>query len=484
MTLQDLIVVLPTVLLGVWAVVLLVVDLWIPAGRKGMTALLAAIGAAASLGVNLVLSGMDYPETGFAGMAVLDGFSIFANILILGSALLGIALAYDYNRRTGIERGEYYVLLLLSSAGMMLIVQAYNLIVVFLALELLSIPLYILSGFARPQQKSEESALKYFLLGAFASAFFLYGAALVYGGSQHLDFPGILAALQGAEGPALALMVVGAGLLLVSLGFKVSAVPFHMWTPDVYHGAPSPVTAWMSVAVKVAGIGALLRVFIVAFPTIAADMQPVLWGVAALTMIVGNLLAVVQSNIKRLLAYSSIAHVGYLLMAFVPYGNGEVVGSAVTASLFYLLAYGLTSFAAWGVVIAAEQSEGRGLELEDYAGLGRKYPWLGIAMMVAMFSFAGIPLTLGFWGKLYVFQAAIQGGAVGLAVIGILTSLLSAYYYLRVLVMMYMRPGEPAARRESWLGLVTIGSAVAVVLLALIPGSIIDLASQALLRIP
>ncbi|NLG99665.1 MAG: NADH-quinone oxidoreductase subunit N [Chloroflexi bacterium] len=484
MTLQDLIVVLPTVLLSVWAVVLLVVDLWIPAGRKGMTALLAAIGAAASLGVNLMLIGMDYPDTGFGGMAVLDGFSIFANILILGSALLGIAVAYDYNRRTGIERGEYYVLLLLSSAGMMLIVQAYNLIVVFLALELLSIPLYILSGFARPQPKSEESALKYFLLGAFASAFFLYGAALVYGGSQHLDFPGILAAFQGAGGPSLALMVVGAGLILVSLGFKVSAVPFHMWTPDVYHGAPSPVTAWMSVAVKVAGIGVLLRVFIVAFPTIAADMQPVLWGVAALTMVVGNLLAVVQSNIKRLLAYSSIAHVGYLLMAFVPYGNGEVVGSAVTASLFYLLAYGLTSFAAWGVVIAAEQSEGRGLELEDYAGLGRKYPWLGVAMMVAMFSFAGIPLTLGFWGKFYVFQVAIQGGAVGLAVIGILASLLSAYYYLRVLVMMYMRPGEPAARRESWLGLVTIGSAVAVVLLALIPGSIIDLASQALLRLP
>ena len=203
MTLQDLIVVLPTVLLSVWAVVLLVVDLWIPAGRKGMTALLAAIGAAASLGVNLMLIGMDYPDTGFGGMAVLDGFSIFANILILGSALLGIAVAYDYNRRTGIERGEYYVLLLLSSAGMMLIVQAYNLIVVFLALELLSIPLYILSGFARPQPKSEESALKYFLLGAFASAFFLYGAALVYGGSQHLDFPGILAAFQGGTIPIL-----------------------------------------------------------------------------------------------------------------------------------------------------------------------------------------------------------------------------------------------------------------------------------------
>ena len=257
-----------------------------------------------------------------------------------------------------------------------------------------------------------------------------------------------------------------------------------MWTPDVYQGAPSPVTAWMSVAVKVAGLAALLRVFVIAFPGFAVDLQPVLWALAALTMIVGNLVAIVQNNIKRLLAYSSIAHVGYLLMAFVPYGNGEVVGDALAATLFYLVAYCLTSFAAWGVVIAVEKNEGRGLAMEDYAGLGRKYPGLGLAMMAAMFSFTGIPLTLGFWGKFYVFETAVRGGQISLALIGLLTSLFSAYYYLRVLVVMYMRPGEPVARQDGWLKLVTIGSAAAVVLLALIPGTLFNMAAQAFLRLP
>ncbi len=257
-----------------------------------------------------------------------------------------------------------------------------------------------------------------------------------------------------------------------------------MWTPDVYQGAPSPVSAWMSVVVKVAGLAALLRVFLIAFPSLAADLRPILWGLAALTMVAGNLLAIMQNNIKRLLAYSSIAHVGYLLMAFVPYGNGLVVGDAVAATLFYLVGYGLTSFAAWGVVVAAEQSEGRGLDLEDFSGLGRKYPWLGVSMGIAMFSFTGIPLTLGFWGKFYVFQAAVKGGEIGLALVGLLASLFSAYYYLRVLVVMYMRPGDPVARQDGWLNLVTVASAAAVVLLAFVPGTLFNMAAQAVLRIP
>ncbi len=486
MTQQDFLIILPTAILAAWSIIVLIADLWIPRGRKGITALLAAFGIAISLGVNLALNAMTGDlRPGFFDMAVLDGFAVFSNLLILASALLGVGLSYDYIRRTGIERGEYYVMILLSSAGMMLMVQAYNLIVFFLALELLSIPLYVLAGFARPRTDSEESALKYFFLGAFASAFFLYGAALVYGGSGSTSLPEIVAAVQGQGDVAnRPLLLAGAALILVALGFKISAVPFHMWTPDVYEGAPSPVTAWMSVSVKVAGVAALLRVFIVAFPGLAEDMRPVIWAIAAITMILGNLLAIVQSSIKRLLAYSSIAHVGYLLMAFVPYGDGEVVGSAVAATLFYLLGYGLTSFAAWGVVIAAEHNEGRGLNLEDYSGLGRKYPWLGVAMMVAMFSFAGIPLTLGFWGKLFVFQAAVQGGAVGLALIGLLTSLFSAYYYLRVLVVMYMRPGDPVARQDNWLNLVTVASAAGVVLLALIPGTLFNLAAQAVFRLP
>jgi NADH-quinone oxidoreductase subunit N len=489
MTQNDLLIILPTAILVGWAVLLLVADLWIPKNRKGITALLAAFGLAISLGVSLALSGLSGQiQPGFSNMAVLDGFAAYADVIILGSGLLGVALAYDFLRRAGIERGEFYVLMLISTAGMMLMVTAFDLIVVFLALELLSVPLYVLAGFARPQGQSEEAALKYFLLGAFASAFFLYGAALIYGGTATTSLPGIVAAVKNGTANHPGLLLVGAAMLLVGLGFKVSAVPFHMWTPDVYQGSPSPVTAWMSVSVKVAGLAALLRVFIVAFPGLAADLHPVLWGLAALTMIVGNLLAIVQNNIKRLLAYSSIAHVGYLLMAFVPYGNGAVVGDAVAAVLFYLVGYGLTSFAAWGVVVAAEQlavpSESRGLELDDLAGLGRKYPWLGVAMAAAMFSFTGIPLTLGFWGKFYVFQAVIKGGEIGLALIGLLTSLFSAYYYLRVLVVMFMRPGEPVARQDGWLNLVTVASAAAVVLLAFMPGTLFNMAAQAVLRIP
>lgn len=486
---NDLLIILPTIILAAWAIALLVADLFIPRTRKGITALLAAFGLAVSLGVSLAMSGMaGSPQPGFNNMAVLDGFASYANIIILTSGMLGVALAYDFLRRAGIERGEYYVMMLISTAGMMVMVQAYDLIVFFLALELLSIPLYVMAGFARPQAQSEESALKYFLLGAFASAFFLYGAALIYGGTGTTSLPGIVAAVQAGSVNNTWLLLTGAALLLVGLGFKVSAVPFHMWTPDVYQGAPTPVTAWMSVVVKVAGFAALLRVFLVAFPELAGSMRPVLWAIAALTMIVGNLLAIVQNNIKRLLAYSSIAHVGYLLMAFVPYGNGEVISDAIAATLFYLVGYGLTSFAAWGVVIAAErvngQGESSGLEMADLSGLGRRYPMLGLAMGAAMFSFTGIPLTLGFWGKFYVFQAAIRGGEVGLALIGLLTSLFSAYYYLRVLVVMFMRPGEPAARSESWLNLVTVASAVAVVLLAFVPWTLFNAAAHAVLRLP
>jgi len=490
MTQNDFFTILPVLTLVAWAILLLIADLFIPRGRKGITALLAALGLAAALGVSLALAGRPALQPGFGCMAILDGFASYASILILASGLLGVAISFDYLRRTGIERGEYYVFLLISSAGMLLMAQACDLILIFLALELISIPLYVLAGFAHPDGRSLEAALKYFLLGTFASGFFLYGVALVYGASGATSLPAVIEAVRGGSinGSSLAadsgLLLIGAALILVGVGFKVSAVPFHMWTPDVYQGSPTPVTAWMSVTVKVAGLAALLRVFVIAFPTLAQALQPVLWTIAALTMVAGNLLAIVQSDLKRLLAYSSIAHVGYLLMAFIPYGSGELVGSAIGAIFFYLAGYALASFAAWGVVIAVEQREGRGLDLNDYAGLGRKYPWLGIAMMAAMFSFTGIPLTLGFWGKFYIFQAAVQSGAVGLAVIGVLTSLLSAYYYLRVLVVMYMRPGEPDARQDSWLNLVTVASAAAVVLLAFIPGALYNLAARAVLYLP
>ncbi|HSL46165.1 MAG TPA: NADH-quinone oxidoreductase subunit N [Anaerolineales bacterium] len=470
----------PLVLLIIWSCALLLIDLAIPRERKGITALLAALGLALTLGFTLAQIGEQ--QTGLNGMVVLDGFSIFINALLLVSGLLGIALAYGYIKRMGLERGEYYTLLLFSVTGMMLMAQAADLIVVFLALELLSIPLYVLAAFARPRTESEEAGLKYFLLGAFATGFIVYGTALVYGATQVTNLMAIVAAASDGNANLL-LLSIGSALILVGLGFKIAVVPFHMWTPDVYQGAPTAVTAFMSSGAKIAGFAALLRVFATAFPSIAADMTDIFWALAVLTMILGNLIAISQTNIKRLLAYSSIAHAGYILMAFVPYGNPEVAPVSVAAGLFYLVAYAITNFGAWGVVIALEKSEGRGLEIADYAGLARKHPALAAAMTIFMLSLIGLPPTIGLVGKFYLFRAVIAGGFTGLAIIGVLTSLISAYYYLRVVVIMYMRDGEPTTERESFLDLTTIGTAVATVVISLVPQFLFAWASNAVLKL-
>jgi NADH-quinone oxidoreductase subunit N len=382
----------------------------------------------------------------------------------------------------GLERGEYYTLLLFSVTGMMLMAQAADLIVVFLALELLSIPLYVLAAFARPKIESEEAGLKYFLLGAFATGFIVYGTALVFGASGSTSLAAIVAAASSGSANLL-LLAIGSALILVGLGFKVAVVPFHMWTPDVYQGAPSAVTAFMSSGAKIAGFAALLRVFATAFPSIASDMTGIFWAVSALTMILGNLIAISQTNIKRLLAYSSIAHAGYILMAFVPYGNPDVRDVSIAAGLFYLVAYAITNFGAWGVVIALEKAEGRGLEVADYAGLARKHPALAAAMAVFMLSLIGLPPTIGLVGKFYLFRAVIAGGFTGLAIIGVLTSLISAYYYLRVVVIMYMRDGEPETEHESFLDLTTIFTAVATVVMSLVPQFLFAWASSAVLKL-
>jgi len=381
----------------------------------------------------------------------------------------------------GLERGEYYTLLLFSVTGMMLMAQAADLIVVFLAWELLSIPLYVLAAFARPKAESEEAGLKYFLLGAFATGFVVYGTALVFGATGSTNLAAIVA--FASDGTPGLLLSIGAALILVGFGFKVAAVPFHMWTPDVYQGAPSAVTAFMSSGAKIAGFAALLRVFATAFPSIATDMTGIFWALAALTMILGNVIAIAQTNIKRLLAYSSIAHAGYILMAFVPYGNPEVAPVSIAAGLFYLVAYALMNFGAWGVVIALEKESGQGLELNDYAGLARKHPALAAAMTVFMLSLIGLPPTLGLVGKIYLFRAVIDGGFYGLAVIGVLTSLISAYYYLRVVVIMYMRDGEPETEHESFLDLTTIATAVATVVISLVPQFLFAWASSAVLKL-
>jgi NADH-quinone oxidoreductase subunit N len=472
----DLYPLLPFIIVTGWACVLLLVDLFIPKDRKGITAILASLGLIAAM----VATILRYGETrvSFSGMIVEDGFSIFLQIIFLAVGLAGITLAYDYIKRREIQRGEYYTLLLFTVGGMMLMALAGDLVVVFLAIELLSIPLYVLSGFARPEEESEEAAMKYFLLGAFASSFIVYGIALVFGATQTTQLGEIVIAVQSASANT-ALLVVGAGLILVGLGFKVAAVPFHMWTPDVYQGAPSSVTAFMSVGAKAGGFAALLRVFIAAFPDLAESWSVLVMMIAALTMTWGNVAAIAQPNIKRMLAYSSIAHAGYILMILPAAADSQIAPDAISAALFYILAYAISNLGAWGVVLAMEKKGGGGLNLEDYAGLGTKNPGLALAMAIFMFSLTGVPPTAGFMGKFYIFRAVIDADLIWLAIIGVITSLISAYYYLRIIIIMYMRPGEPETRSETWLDTTVMVTGLLTVLLGILPGPLLALAGQA-----
>jgi len=481
MTLGDLtanlIKVLPLSIVILWACALLLVDLFIPKDRKPWIAALAAVGMLVAMGFSISQTGVD--TEAFGGMLKVDGFSQFLTILVLGSGLVAVMLSYNYLTRLGIQRGEYYVLLMFSISGMMLMAMAADLIVIFLALELLSIPLYVLAGFARPRTDSEEAAVKYFLLGAFASGFLVYGVAIIFGAT---GYTGLTDVLQTVESGAanLTLLAVGAALILVGLSFKVAAVPFHMWTPDVYQGAPSSVTAFMAVGAKVGGFAALMRIF-VSLGVLAIDFTAVLWGLAALTMILGNIVAIAQKNIKRMLAYSSIAQAGYIMMALVPFGQKDIMDDAIASALLYLVAYAVMNFAAWAVVITMEKAEGKGLEISDYAGLGRKYPVLAAIMAVSMLSFTGIPPTLGFIGKFYLFRSVIDGGFVGLAIIGVLTSLVSAYYYLRVVIYMYMQDGEPSVHRDNWVYLTAAVTGVGMIVLGIFSLPLLNWAYQAAL---
>jgi NADH-quinone oxidoreductase subunit N len=477
---NDLLAILPFIIIVAWAILLIVADLFIPKERKGIMALLTGIGLLVALGFAVARVGGQ--TVAFNGMIVYDGFAVFLTVLFLGSGLAAVALSYDYLNRMDMHRNEFYILLLFSISGMILMAMAADLILVFMALELLSIPLYVLAGFALPRQDSEEAALKYFLLGAFAGGFVVYGVALVFGATGSTGLANISASISAGKAN-LAILAVGAALILVGFGFKVAAVPFHMWTPDVYQGSPSPVTAFMAVCAKAAGFAALMRVFVTAFPAIAQDITPILWALSILTMILGNVLAIAQSNIKRLLAYSSIAQAGYILMALVPYGNGDVSQDAIASALFYLMAYAITTFGAWAVVIALEKSEGRGLALDDYAGLARKYPALAAAMTVFMLSLTGVPPTLGFVAKFYLFRTVIESGYIGLAVIGGLTSLVSAYYYLRVVVIMYMWDGQPEIRRENWIAITAYTAAIATVVLTIFSTPLFQWASQAIMLV-
>ena len=441
----------PVVGLGLGATLLLVADLFIPRERKQQTAWLALAILVAAFVLNLAAFPM--VESAFFGMFVVDPFSAFLNLIALATAFISILISVDYLQRSGMQRGEFYALILFTTAGVMLMGHANDLVVVFVALELLSIPLYILSAFRYPDTKSSESGMKYLVLGAFASAFFVFGAALIYGATGSTSLPQIFEVVArgfASGGAPQLLLLVGSGLVLVGLGFKVAVVPFHMWTPDVYEGAPTPVTAFMSVGAKIGGFAALLRILVFALPVLstgaaeASAWQQVVTIIAAATLILGNVVAIAQQNIKRLLAYSSIAHAGYIMMALAAAGNAGFGEQATRAALVYLLAYMFTNLGAFAVVIAIERDDGSGTDLEDFVGLGRSRPLLAGIMAVFMLSHIGIPLTGGFIGKWLIFQTAMEAGLVALAIVAVLTTVVSAWYYIGIIVRMFLRDGDGA----------------------------------------
>jgi NADH-quinone oxidoreductase subunit N len=482
---------LPVVLLGLGACIFMLVDIFLPRERKQATVWLAAAGIIVSLVLSLLsLGGLlelgDGPEA-FDGTFIGDAFTDVVNIVVLITALLGVMVAYNYLERTEMQRGEYYYLLLFTTTGVMLMGGAGDLAVIFVALELLSIPLYILSGFRWPQEESEESAMKYFLLGAFASSFLVYGIALIYGatGTTNLrEIWEVVDEIVAADSSSKYLLLAGTGLALVGLGFKVAAVPFHMWTPDVYQGAPTSVVAYMSVAAKVGGFAAMLRVLVAGLPHFALDgetvaaWQDTVWLLAVLTMLLGNLVAVVQSNLKRLLAYSSIAHAGYILIAVAAAGSAGLGDEAVRAVAIYLMAYAFTNVGAFAVVVALEKDDATNTEVTSVRGLATSHPLLAASMAVFMLSLTGIPLTAGFIGKWYVFKVALQADLVFVAVVGVVTSLISAFYYLRVVWLMYFEEGEGEASTPSALAWAIGIAAVGTLLLGVVPYVLSEMAGE------
>ena len=404
-----------------------------------------AVLAAIFLGIAVYCAGAAYSE-GVARvfdpghpMLVLDRFGAYASVLVGLGAFLVCWLSITYLGELGINHGEYYALVLLSTAGLFLLVGAVDLLSVFLGLELMSIPLYVLSGFDRRNVRSNESAFKYFLVGSFASAILLYGIALVYGTSGALDFAGIHRNFP----PGNPLGTIGLALLVVGFAFKIASVPFHQWAPDVYEGAPTSVTAFMAITVKVAAFTALLRMLIQAFGPVATSLTDLFWGLAVLTILVGNLMAVIQTNLKRLLAYSSVAHAGYLLIGFA---TGTIEGYG--AVLFYLLAYVFMNLGAFAVLIALSQAGKDCDSFADLAGVARERPGLAALLTLFALSLAGIPGTAGFVAKFVLFQAAVASGQTVLAIIGVLGSVVSVYYYLRIPVQMYMAEPTTTTRRR------------------------------------
>ncbi len=482
----DMAVIAPATTVFVWATVLLLVDTFaIPADRKRVTGYLALAGlvvtALVTFGLHVSLAPGE-ARVSFSNMVVLDTFAVLLTWIFLLVAAVTIAISLDYLPYHQIEIGEYYPLLLFATGGLLLLAQSTNLIMTFLAVELLSITLYILTALFYPRLASQEAGMKYLLLGAFAAGFFVYGIALIYGGAGSTDLNEIglylsttVVASELEQGAILVL--IGLGLLLVAFGFKIALVPFHMWTPDVYEGAPTPVAAYMSVGTKGAALAALLRILITALPTLQPAWIGVMGGLAVATMFIGNIAAIAQTNVKRMLAYSSIGHAGYIVLAIMA---ASTMGA--DSFLFYLFAYALTNLGAFSVLIALEQRGECDWSIDNFSGLWQRHPQLAIAMALFMLSLAGVPPTAGFFAKFQVFTAAWDAGLGWLAVAGVVSSAIAAFFYLRIIVRMFMH--EPVREVQPILSrgvVVSIAiAAVAVLLFGLLPTPIVNVMHDSL----
>jgi NADH-quinone oxidoreductase subunit N len=453
--------------------------------RKGAYALYSvAIGVGAMVASWLLWIDVrdDGPRTvlGTPGAVVVDGFAVFIMIVVCCTVILAALVADDYLRREELEGPEFYVLMLLSASGAMIMGSANDLIVLFLGLEVLSISLYILAGYHARKERSQEAAMKYFVLGAFSSAFFLYGIALTYGATGSTSLPEIATFLRENVISSNGVLLGGFALLLVGLGFKVAAVPFHMWTPDVYEGSPTPVTGFMAAAAKAGGFAGLLRVFFSTFGLYRLDWQPVVWALAVLTLVVGSILAVVQTDVKRMLAYSSIAHAGYVLVGLQAASNAGIAGS-----LFYLLAYTFMVVGSFAVVTVVGRKGDGNHSLDSYRGLSRRRPVLALTFAVLLLAQAGVPLTSGFLAKFYVIGAAVESHSYALAIIAMLAAVVSFYFYLRIIVAMYMsgEDDEVGGRIRVPFG---AGAALAAtlgftVVVGILPSTVVDFARHATL---
>lgn len=467
--------IMPEVILSVVGMALLLVNVFVPAQSKTYLAWLSFAGILAA--GYAAVSGWGLAIESFSGSVVLDNFAIFFKLTFLVAAGLSILISDQYMEREGCNHGELYPMILFTTVGMMLMAAGTDMMTIFLGLELMSISLYVLAGFNRASIKSNESGLKYFLLGAFSTGFLLYGMALVYGATGSTRIAKIATAAAQMAGSNNTMLFIGMLLILTGFAFKIAAAPFHMWTPDVYEGAPTPVTAFMSAGPKAAGFAAFLRVFLIAFPTMKADWSDLLWVLAVLTMTIGNFTALRQDNIKRMLAYSSIAHAGYAMVGFV-----AANATGVSGILFYMLSYAFMNIGAFAIIVlVGKQGEPNGTVM-DFAGLGHKRPVLAAVMTLFLFSLAGMPPTAGFIGKFYLFSGALQQGYLWLAIIGVLNSAASVYYYLRVMVYMYMKPADEEfdwVKVSAPVALALIVSTVGSLLPGIVPSILLQFAQAA-----